>query len=366
MLREVWKGFVMALRRWPTMLALAGMIAVACVVLSLALGDVLSQVAVLRGAKQLRERHAVTFTPYYRPGTVSSVDADKVKYLADMIDGREAYTAVVYNMGVDDPNFAGGHTTLVLFGDVLPDLFPDLKLCDPAPCAMRGAKLAGEKIDAVSLAGENIPVVSTLPAGATFFDVNVAGLPLDRRLLIRMSTGALPLLHPREREEALTRAVLLAPAVEVVDTYVSGSGKGELFLVPHDVATDQPQRFRETMMVSAMYIVGMLGFLMLVIIAFVSSARLTMRQESRTFKIREMCGATPMHITLQIGGFLATVVLVPPIALLSLLLVFLLAADAPAPSAAIWVMLGVVLSFFFLWFMSVRDVWVQDQIGRRA
>ncbi len=361
MLREVWKGFVMALRRWPTMLVLAGMIAVACVVLSLALVDVLSQVAVLRGANQLRERRAVTFTHY---GVFSSVGEDTIRFLGNMIDRQEAYTAVANNMGVDDPNFAGGHMTLVLFGDVLPELFPDLNLCDPAPCAMRGAKLAGEKIDTVSLAGESIPVVKTLPAGATFYDVNGGAEPLDRRILIRMPTGALPMLHPIEREEALYRAVMFAPAAEVVDAYVSGSGKGELFLVPHDVATDQPQRFRETMMVSAMYIVGMLAFLMLVLIAFVSSARLTMRQESRTFKIREMCGATPMHITLQIGGFLATVVLVPPIALLSLLLMFLLAADAPAPSAALWVMLAVVICFIFLWFMSVRDVRVQDQIGR--
>ena len=44
-MREVWKGFIIALRRWSTMLLLTGMIAAACVVLSLALSDVLSQVA---------------------------------------------------------------------------------------------------------------------------------------------------------------------------------------------------------------------------------------------------------------------------------------------------------------------------------
>ncbi|MEW6574595.1 MAG: hypothetical protein AB1374_13305 [Bacillota bacterium] len=240
MLREVWDGFVMAFRRWPTTLALAGMIAVACVVLSFALVDVLSQVAVLRGAKQLRERHAVIFTPYYPHGESSSVGDDTVKYLMNLIDRQKAYTAIVYNMGLDDPNFAGGHPTLVLFGDVIPKLFPDLQLCNRAPCAARSAKIAGQNIDSVSIAGESIPVVKTLPAGATFFDVGVAGLPLDRRIVIRAPTKVLPLLNPTEREEALARAVLLDPAEAVVDAFVSGCAQGELFLVPHEVSIEQP------------------------------------------------------------------------------------------------------------------------------
>ena len=357
-MRELWKGFVIALRRWPTMLALTGMIAVAWVALSLALGDVLSQVAVLRMSKQLRERHAVTFTAYYPHGTSSTVGEDTVLYLMGMVDRQEAYTAIVGNMGIDNPNFAGGHSTLVLFGDVIPDLFPDLVLCDPAPCAVRGAKLAGQTIEPVRIAGEDIPVVKTLPVGATFFDVGVGGLPLDHRIVIRVPTRVLPLLHPIEREEALTRAVLFAPAGEVVDAYVSGCAEGELFLVPHDVAIDQTQRFRGIMVVSVMYIVGMLGFLALVLAAFVSSARLTIRQENRTFRIREMCGATPMHISLQVGGFLAAVVLVLPVGLLSLLVLI----GGPFVAGALWVMLAVVINFVFLWFTSVCEARVLEKM----
>jgi hypothetical protein len=340
------------------MLLLTGMIAAACVVLSLALSDVLSQVAVLRGAEQLRERHAVTYTAYYPHGPCSRVDEVTVQFLADMIDRQQAYTAIVFNMGLDDPDFAGGYPSLVLFGDILPDLFPDLQLDEPAPCAMSGAKLAEPGIEAVSLAGEDIPIVKTLPAGATFFDVNVTGLPLDNRILIRAPTETLSSLQPIEQEEALTRAVMFAPTSETVDAYVSGCLQGGLSLIPHDVAVDQPQRFREIMMTSAMYIVGMLGFLILALATFLSSARLTMRQEYRTFKIREMCGATPMHISIQIGGFLAAVVLALPVTLLSLLVMI----GGPFAAGALWVMLAVVLSFFFLWLTSVREVRVQDQI----
>ncbi|HCC33190.1 MAG TPA: hypothetical protein DEQ28_04720 [Clostridiales bacterium] len=362
-MREVRDGLVMALRRWPTMFALAGMVAVACVVLSLALGDVLSQVAVLRGAKQIRERRAVFFTVYYPHGRVSSVGDDTVRFLIEMIDGQEAYTAIVHNMGIDDPAFAGGYTPLVLFGDAVPDLFPDLQLRASVPSAMQGAQLAGQNLD-VSIAGETIPVAGALPAGATLFDPNAAGLPLDRRIVIRAPARMLLLLNPIEREEALARAVMFAPADEVVDAFVSGCAQGGLFLVPHDVTVEQPRRLGAIMMTSAMYIVGMLGFLALVLSAFVSSAHLTIREEMPAFKIRQMYGATAMHVSLRIGSFLAAVVLVLPVALLSFLFVVFVVIGGPVATGALWVMSAVILNFVFLWGRSVRDVLHQDRIGR--
>ena len=363
MLHEVWGGFGMALRRWPTALVFAGMIAVASTVLSFALVDVLAQVAVLKGAKELRERHAVVFTPYYPYGMESSVDDHTVKYLKDLIDRQKAYTAVVHNMGLDDPNFAGGHPTLVLFGDIIPELFPELKICDPAPCAVRGAKLTGQDIDSVIIAGERIPIVNTLSPGATFFDPGVAGLPLDNRIVIRAPTKLLSLLQPIEREEALVRAVLLSPSPEDVDAYVSGCAKGGLFLIPQDVAVDQAQKFRQIMMASAMYIVGMLGFLILVFAAFMSSARLTFLEERRALKIRQMYGATPLHMMLRIGGFLAAVLLVPQGMLLFLMWMFFQVVDAPAPEAALWVGLALLFAYVFLWIFSVREVLSREESG---
>ncbi|MDQ0163268.1 hypothetical protein [Aeribacillus alveayuensis] len=360
-MREMWAGFIMACRRWPAMLGLAGMIAAACVVFALALEEVVSQFAVLKGAEHLREQRAVTFTPYYpHDGEESHVGNETVQYVINEINHQKGYTAIVNNMGFDDPDFAGGHPTLVLFGDVLLDLFPELPLCQPAPCAMKGSKLADEKINVVKMAGENIPVVGTLPSGATFFDPSAAGLPLDSRIVIRAPTKLLPLLNSIEKEEAMARTVLLAPDAKVVDTFVTGNANNELFLIPHDITVDQPQRFREIMKGSAMYIVGMLSFLVLVFVAFVSTARLTIRQEHRAFKIRAMYGATPFHLSLRIGGFLATVVLIPPFVLLSLLLLYLNVAGAPAPDVPLWVMLAILITFVLLWFWSVRNI---EKIG---
>jgi len=362
LLDEVSNGLAMALRRWPTMLTIAGMMAVASFVLSLTLGTAMWEITALTRARYLGERKAVAFATYYPHGAKSSVGEGTIQYLVDMIDRREAYTAVVNNMGVDDPDSPGGHAVMVLFGDVVSDLFPELEPGEPKalPFAMRGARFAVRNLDSLSLGNESIPVVKTLRAGTTFFDLKLGVLPLDRRLVIRAPARMLPLLGPVAREEALSRAVMLAPADAVLDTYVSGCAQGGLFLVPFGAATDYPQRFQRSLEASAMYIAAMFGFLALVLAAFASSARLTICQEMRAFKIREMYGATAMHVSLRIGGFLAAVVLALPVALLSLLAL----TGGPYTAGAFWVILAIVLTFVFLWFTSVRQVLAQDQMGR--
>lgn len=301
------------------MALLAGMIAIAGGVLAFALADVLSQVTVLKGGYELRSRHAVTFAARYQPGGVSAVDTATVEGLARVVERNQAYTAIVNNLGVDDDTVGEGPAPLVLFGDVVPEVFPDLRLCSPAPWAMRGADVESAQVDAIDVGGLRVPVTDTLPAGATFFDTNAAGLPLDQRVVVRALPEILPRLKPIEREEVLTRAVLMAPSSDTLDQFVSGCVQGGLYLIPSAVAVQQPQRFREIMTASAMYIVGMVALLALIMTAFTASARATMREEQRHIKIREMYGARPHHVTIRVGAFLATVMLALPIPLLSML-----------------------------------------------
>jgi hypothetical protein len=361
LLDEVWNGLAMAIRRGPAMLAIAGMIAVACLVLSLTLGVVLLEVQGLRGARQLMDRQAVAFTPYGYPGSMASFGDGTVQLLVAMIDRREAYTAVLNNMGVDDPLFPGGHAAMVLFGDAVSDLFPELDPPEPEslPFALLGAQFTAQNLDALHLGGVNIPAVKTLPAGTTFFDPGWGVLSLDHRLVIRASAQMLPLLGPTALREALGRAVMFDPAYEVVDAYVSGSRDGELYLAPFR-ADVRHLRFRRSLETYAMYSAAMLAFLAIVLFAFASSARLTLRQELPNFKIREMYGATAVHLTLRIASFLGAVVLVLPGVLLFLLGLM----RGPYTAAALWVALVIGATFVCLLFMALRQVCVQDGVMR--
>jgi len=360
MLFEIWGGFKMALKRWPAMVVLGGLIVIACVVLSIALGDVLSQVDGIKAVGLFRERHAVTFTPYYPYGFDVSVQDDTVKYLLNLIERQKAYTAVVGNMRVDEPDFADGHATLALFGDAVFEMFPDIKPYKTAslPLAVRGSKLQDENIDYINFAGVTIPIVQTLPTGAAFFDANFGVIPLDRQIVILMTPDMFSLLDATERQEALHRAVLFDPSDEMVDRYVSGCAQGGLFLIEQDTRV-LSRRFNEFLMVSAMYIIGMFAFLALALFAFVSSASNAIGQEMPAFKIREMYGASPMHLSLRIGSFLAVVILVLPVGSLS----FLLVLGGSYATAAIFIILALVLNFVVLWFKSIRQVHVHDKNG---
>jgi len=249
----------------------------------------------------------------------------------------------------------------VLFGDTLLSVFPDLRLCAPAPCAMRGAALAGRTINPIDFAGEHLDVDAVLPAPATFFDVNVAGLPLDRRILLRLPPEDLLHVNPIEREKALTKALLLASDARQVDTFIAATARGGLYLVPHDIDLDQPSRFQDLMIMSAMYVVGLAGFLGLVLSAFASAAAATMRRETPTFTIRRMYGATPRHVSVRVGAFLAATVLALPGPLLLLLL--LLFAGDPVADGAGWVLALVAIIFAVLWITTARRVVAHDPIG---
>lgn len=367
MLREFGGGLRMALRRWPRMGALAAMMAASCAVLALLLSDVISQVAVLRGGYQLRAHHAVTFTPYdASPGSGVSQISDRTRdQLKRSVRSGRAYTAVIGNVEVDNPDFAEGTPTIVLFGDAPLMLFPDLRLCAPAPCAMRGAELAGRSFAPLDLGGYRVLVSGVLPPAATFFDAHAAGVQLDRQLILRLPAEALDRMDDIEQEEVAWRVVFLAPSEQEVARYVRSALADGLALVPHDVAVAQPKRFREEMIMSAIYLTGMAAFLALAFVAFASSAQLTLRQEARAFMIRRMYGTSRWRAAVRVGSFLASVMLALPLPmLLGLMVLGLTVLTRPVAQGAEVMVAFVVGAFLLLWARSVHLVTSADLVGR--
>ncbi len=360
MLADVRGGLRMARHRWVTVVGLAGMITVAAAVLAIVLGDVLSQMAVMRGGSELRRHDAVSFTPFYLESEVSDVEAPALMLLADAITRDEAYTSVVGNVEIDNPDFADGRRTIIIVGDAPGTLLPDLHLCSPAPCAMRGAHLRNDEIGPIEFAGHNWDPDEVLPPSATFFDPNSAGLILDDVVVLHANASDIEQFDDYEREEALTKAILLRPSESLTASYVSATAAGGLFLVPHDLNADQPRRFRDLMIRSAMYIVGLAAFLTLVLSAFTAVADAALRQESRGLEIRRVYGARPWHVAVRIATFLAaTVVVVPVPILLALRLV-----GRPVTDGANLALVLVLAVYGGLWATMMRRQFGRDPIDR--
>lgn len=347
---EVVAGIRLALKRWPVMVTLATMVSIASLVLSLVVTDVLTQVAVLRGGAQLRERQAVTFKPYYPLNGFSDVGRAATQTLVNHVEQTRAYTAVIGNVQIEDPTFADGHAVVVLIGDAVRDVFPDLRLCSPAPCAMVGHKLEDQRIDPIAFAGHRFLPGAALPPAAAFFDANAAGLPLDRRIVLVLPASDLPALNAVEREEAFTKTVFLTPLSATIDEFVTIVRSSGLLLVPNEVAISQSNSFREVMLISATYVAALAAFLILVSIAFVDTANQALRNERRDFRIRRMYGATPAHLGVRVGVFVFFSSVAMPLAATSSL-VFL---GEPVETGARWVTVLLAIVFVTLWMTCMR------------
>ena len=115
---EISGGFRTAWRHRRSAVGVALMVTVVCAIFTVALSDVIMETSVIIGARNLRQRDAVTFTTYYhtslRPMDPSTAIMEN---LGERIDSGAAYTAVLGNVEIENHSFAGGNRTVILMGD---------------------------------------------------------------------------------------------------------------------------------------------------------------------------------------------------------------------------------------------------------
>lgn len=340
-------GVRTAARRWRVLLGLAATTAAGALVLSVIMGDVITQFQALRAARQLRAHHAVAFTVYYpsNPDPVSDVPDATVEGFATAVSAGTAFTVLESSVGVDSATGTTGDGTPVVAvigdaaalagsGGVLP--------CSPAPCAVRGADLADRDVGTVTVAGPGASVY--VPAGGP--------QDLDGVVTVVLPASVLPDLGPTEREEAMVRSVWLSPGAGALDGFLAGCRSGRLLLVPADLATDSLADVRDQLVTAAMYVVGTIAFLALLVAALAGVTGEVLRAEERAWVIRRSCGARPHHLAVRVGTFTATVLLALPLP--PLLLVT--AVITPYRTSATIVLAALVTTTLALWARGTRTV----------
>ena len=258
--------------------------------------------------------------------------------LGDRIASGSAYTMVIGNVEVSDPSFAGGNPVVIVVGQAAQNAVTGARLCSPAPCAMVGDQVPHPVDRPLHVGGRSVPVAGRTPSSASLFDPAAVGIDLDRSVLIALPPSSLDHLDGTEQEEAVWRTVLLSATDDDTEQFITAARQHRLALVPHRLAADQSERFRELLVWAAMHGVGLLGLTALVSIAYGASIRSVLRRERADLLLRHLYGATSAHLTVRLAAFLAVSMLVlPALTLLALAASTLLRGAAAAAGGALLV-----------------------------
>lgn len=263
--------------------------------------DINLQYNTLDGGRKLRNEGGVAFSSYYPHGTVSEHDSAAKHLLGELLSGNDAYSSAFRNLEAGGDDTFAGESTILLVGSRAASLFPELQLCEPAPCAINGADVTDEA--AVVVAGEPIPVVGKLPRGAVWFDPNSSGLNLDKYRVILLEARQIDSLDEYIIEELFTRTVLIKPSPELVNDFITAAIPGGLYLVPEELERAQPGRFRENMLTAGYYVVASLAFLVLLALCYSTGLESIVRSELKTSHIRFHSGAQESSILFELSAF---------------------------------------------------------------
>lgn len=300
---ELRNGLRLARRRWWLGLVIGLQITLSAVVTAALLGDVVTQGAVFTGSSALRSAGAVSFIPYYGSTGVTSAAPSAVSDAAEAFASDEAYSLILNNVRVEDPEFLEGSARVFVVGEVARRLNPGARLCTPAPCFTLGPSSPASEAP-FDFAGSRFDYQGRLPEGAALVDPNEGVIALDSYVVAVLPESSLPLLDDMESEEMLAKSVLIEPSDAAITGFVDRAGEGGLQLVPVDVARDQPQRLQGLLTESGMYLAGCLAFLLLAVTAFIASAVSVLRSHAPTFRVRAIYGAGPVHAFLRTAGLL--------------------------------------------------------------
>ena len=339
--------------RWSTA-GIALMFTLVSAILTMTLAEVMTQTSVVMAAQRLRELDATTFTPYYLGDLDNDPSSGLMEDLGDRIASGSAYTMVIGNVEVNDPSFAGGNPVVIVVGQAAQNAMTGARLCSPAPCAMVGDQVPHPVDGPLYLGGHSVPVAGRTPSSATLFDPAAVGIDLDRSVLIALPPSSLDHLDGTEQEEAVWRTVLLRATDDDTEQFITAARQDRLALVPHRLAADQPERFRNLLVWAAMHGVGLLGLTALVSIAYGASIRSVLRRERADLLLRHLYGATSAQLTTRLAAFLAATMLVlPALALLALAASTLLRGAAAAAG-------GILIIIYLVFLMTtVRRVRIE-------
>lgn len=319
-MRQVVAGIRQGLRSWRTTLLFGGMVAVGIYALAASLGMAAMSTKFVEGSAVLRDRDAVFFSANYLRTEPIVPSPELREVWGSAVDSGVAYTTIQNNYPHREVT---PYTVLVVVGG-----FEEVYGFDPVdgsePAVLLGSDVAAFSVgDVVDLGPHSAPAVSRLPSDSGYIDPWSGYRSLDRTIVLKLDAESLATVRLSAQEEAVSRTVFLGESGSIIDDFVQRAWETRLQLIPLRSTDPEVGGWSSFLAENYTGVVLYTVFMMITILGFWSVAGSVGRASRRRLAVERLYGATLSQLTVRQFTYVASVLFVPAVVIvtsLSLLL----------------------------------------------
>lgn len=320
MLTEIRGGARMALSHWRSGLLISSCLSVMVFMLTIVVVGLSEDDQEDKIQSQIRAQEGYAFTvaqradlntdPDKEPDHDGALSPRALELLEELLKQPGTYGIAPFGSSDDGATPDSGDATrefMVIIGQGIEQVHPNVDWCSPAPCVMRGAKSipldptihSGE----ITLPGDGHEAI--LQEGAGLWEPDSGATNLDYEKILRLTPTDLPKLSPRAQRALSERVILLGePNPDVLEEFLAESYRSGHTLIPQRL--DAPKRpFLDSHThIALLVLILVLALSALAVIAYCLHARRIVDRTVRALAIRRMCGGTPEGSYLRMASYI--------------------------------------------------------------
>lgn len=330
------------------------------ILFTLLYSDINNNVQILTQSARLGRENAVIFNTFYTSGNIANIKDSSIDLISKLDDDEKYISAVLHNIPYDLQEVSPNLNVTILIGNKLDDLYPELKLCQPAPCGMKGYDLKNTPVTPYSFEDLTIKFDDILPRDSVWFDTNSIGIDLNDHIIIRLSARHISKVPPESREEAITKSILFTKDNSILRNFIIQSKSSDLILTPVFLGTGIPTRLSELIATALIFLLALLSSITLATSSFIYSFVDLTRILTTDFTLRYTYGAHPFWIILAYTSHATITLFLIPIAINILIYRLIPPLQSGSQLATIYLLIMLAVSLILLYYSIRKEVYNND------
>ena len=334
--------------------------AVLSILFSLLYSDINNNIQILIQSERLGRNSAVIFNTFYTSNNIADVKDENIDFIANLDRQHKYISAILHNIPYDLQHINPHKNVTILIGNKLDEVYPELKLCNPPACGMKGFDLKNIPITSYSIEDLTINFDHTLPRDAVWFDTNSIGIDLNDHIIIRLAAEHIAKVAPESREEAITKSILFTNNDSVLQDFIIQSRSSKLVLTPIYLGSSMPTRLSELIATALIFLLALLSTIVLATGSFIYSFRDLVRIINFDFNLRFAYGANPLWLLAYYSLHIVLTIFLLPAILNILIITTIYPLESGAFIATIYIVTVLAISLIMLYYSIWREVYSRD------